>query len=399
VPQAPVIARSASTGTRAGSWGRIIVAGEVALGLTLTVAGALVVGSLTRIWRTDVGFETARVSALQLRLTSAPSAALADEVRELTAAVRRLPGVAGVAATDAPLFAHGGQRMAVHLPPGADPEATVLQQPVTPEYFEALALRLVSGRWPDAGEFERGGAIVVSESAANAYWPGRDPIGQTLEAERGGTFTVAGMVGDVRYLAWDFPPAAAIYVPYSTFARSRTPTLLVRTASVSAPIWTDVLRLVHERRSSIRGVRVRSVDELLGDNVRAYRFDSWLFGGFAGAALLLVGVGTFGLLAMTTGGRVHEMGVRRALGATPGRVVRLLLAEHAAAMAAGLCAGGLISVWTVRLLQRDLYELTIYDPGVWTIAAVTVVATAAAGTLLPAVRASRVSVLDALRVD
>ena len=133
--------------------------------------------------------------------------------------------------------------------------------------------------------------------------------------------------------------------------------------------------------------------------MRPRRFQSWLFGSFAIAALVIVGVGILGLIAMATARRTREMGIRLALGATRDGLIGLLLREQLRAVVLGVIVGSLVSAWAVRFVKVYLYEITPYDPRVWTAAVAAIVATAAIGTLIPSLRASRVDPVQALRVE
>jgi ABC-type antimicrobial peptide transport system permease subunit len=134
----------------------------------------------------------------------------------------------------------------------------------------------------------------------------------------------------------------------------------------------------------------------MGESIRPRRFQSWLFGTLGATAMLLVGVGMFGLHAMATARRTREIGIRVALGSTRDGVIRLLLREQLSAVVGGLVAGGVASAWLVQFLRASLYQTGVYDPAVWVIAIALITTTAIAGTLVPAVRASRVDPVRAL---
>jgi ABC-type antimicrobial peptide transport system permease subunit len=142
-----------------------------------------------------------------------------------------------------------------------------------------------------------------------------------------------------------------------------------------------------------------TLDDLYRDTVSLRRFQSWLFGGFAAAALVVVGVGILGLLAMSAARRRKEVGIRCALGATPAAVTTLMVREQLGAVLLGLLAGGVVAAWAVGFVEGYLYQLTTTDPRVWGTAVASILAMAAAGTLIPAIRASRVDPLQALRSE
>jgi ABC-type antimicrobial peptide transport system permease subunit len=145
--------------------------------------------------------------------------------------------------------------------------------------------------------------------------------------------------------------------------------------------------------------RIQPLRALVHDSVRLRIFQAWLFGAFAVSALVLMGVGVFGLIAMTVGHRGREIAIRTALGSTRARLIRLLVREQFSAVVAGLLAGGLAAAWAARLLKSYVYEITVYDPRVWSAAIAVVTVAAVLGALLPSWRASRHDPMQALRID
>ena len=157
--------------------------------------------------------------------------------------------------------------------------------------------------------------------------------------------------------------------------------------------------LMRAEGADVRAIRAMPLTSMLAETVRRRRFQSWLFGSFALSALAIVGVGVLGLMAMTTARRTREIGLRMALGATRRTVVRLFVREQIAPLAVGVITGLIISAWAVRFVQSYLYGLTPYDARVWIVAVLLVSITATAGTLIPALRASRIDPSPALRID
>ena len=386
-----------ATTTPTSRWGtRTVVAGEIALGLGLTVAGTLAVASLMHIWRNDLGFRPDDVLTVEMRLRMAPADAI-EELDALSYRVRTRPGVLDVGLVDGPLLAHRASQAALLPPTDAALNATVYQQAITPGFLGVMRPRLVAGRMPAAEEFLSGN-VVITEGTANAYWPGRDPIGQTVDSTNGQRFTVAAVVADARYLAWDFPALSFVYVPYGVFARNRTATLLVRTDGRTLPP-LDIANVVSAAGGPVRAVRAQMLTDTLNENIRGFRFQTWLFTGVAAASVILVGVGVLGMVAASASRRTREVGVRMALGATRGRVVRLLLTEQLASVSAGILSGGVIAWWSVDLMRHYVYAVTVHDPRVWIASIAVALSTAAVGTLIPAWRSSRINPTDALRAD
>jgi len=175
--------------------------------------------------------------------------------------------------------------------------------------------------------------------------------------------------------------------------------VFIRTQMSASQTLTEVTHAVGAVDPLISMDRAGTLQELFKDSVRPRRFQSWLFGSFALAALVIVGSGILGLIAMSTARRTREMGIRLALGSTREGLVRLLLREQLRSVAAGVVVGGAVSLWAVRFVQTYLYQITPYDRRVWSATIFVVVATTVIGTVVPSLRASQADPVDALRAE
>jgi ABC-type antimicrobial peptide transport system permease subunit len=211
------------------------------------------------------------------------------------------------------------------------------------------------------------------------------------------TFTVVGVVKDVRWAAWDEVETPTIYGPYALLARQTSSAVLIRTTSSRTRVTADVLRVMDEADPLLRIGRAAQLDDLFVDSVRPRRFQAWLFGSFAFASLFVVGLGIFGQLAMSTARRTREVGIRMACGATRSSIARLILSEQLVPVVVGLIAGGLVAAWASQFVKTFLYQVTSSDPRVWIAATTLILLTAAAGTIVPALRASRTDPIQSLR--
>jgi putative ABC transport system permease protein len=382
--------------TRVRSTGRMLVVSlQVALGLTLALGGALLVGSLVRVWQTDPGFRTDKLLVLQARTPSGSTQVQARAIEAFLTTVRRVPGAAVAGATQSPILTGGSFMNAF-----AD-GATVA---VTPGFFEATGLTLLDGRWLTPEEIASGAAVaVVSERVARRVGKGERVIGREIRgfvemAPR--PFTVVGVVADAHFGSWDRDGSGQIYGSYVlTATNQNVVTVVVQTGARPGAVLASLLPMIKNTAGDVQVTSVASAADLLDESIRQRRLESWLFGSFAVAALAIVDVGVFGLMAMTTARRTREIGVRMALGASSHAVVALLMREQLVAVVVGLGAGALVSRWAVSFVTTYLYQLTGYDRRVWGIAVALIVATAALGALVPALRASRLNPVAALRVD
>jgi predicted lysophospholipase L1 biosynthesis ABC-type transport system permease subunit len=240
---------------------------------------------------------------------------------------------------------------------------------------------------------------VVSDNLARAYWPGREPLGQTL-AGPDRTVTVIGVVQDVRVAGleerWH---TAEIYVPMASGAPQRDRVLLLRVAGDGNDVARAAALAIRQALPQIMVTRADSMQGALLGTVQMRQFHSVLFGAFACAALVLFGVGVFGSIAMNTAARSREIGVRMALGARAGRVRRMIIRENLAPVLAGLLLGALVAWWMTRFIATFLYGVSEHDPRVWALSAGFIIVTALAAAWFPARRASRLDPLMVLRTE
>jgi putative ABC transport system permease protein len=395
----PVLAETGGATERAGSWRRAVLIGvQVALALVMALAGSLLAGSLLRVWQEDPGFAADRATRIRL---SVPKDFDLVAIHELLSAVSRVTGVVAAGGMDEPFLERAATGSSFDPPAGADVDGRgdVEQLSVTSGFFRAAGLRPIEGRLPTDEEFDTGQPIIViSKKVAGSYWPGRSALGRTLNAN-GRPFEVIGVVPDARYRALDMDSDGEIYSPLAATQRPGLANVIVAFEGDTKRGLASVLGDMAARFPRIRVVRAESLSEALGISVQSRRFRTWLFGSFGAAALVIAGTGILGLVAMTTSRRTREIGVRIALGATPRGVVRLMLQEQLTTVLVGLAVGGLIAAWSVRFVESYAYKLSIYDLRVWAAAVAALVVVTAVGVLVPAVRASHIDPIRALRVQ
>ena len=405
----PGHARSVTGQARSLSW-RLVVMAQVALALVLTIGGSLLVGSLLSVYARTPSINTDNVLSIPVQFLGmtttvgreAPERAV--RVEALLERVRTLPGVDAVALTGYDLLEHAYQGSFFTPPATAltTRKATVLHA-VTADFYRIVQPHLVAGRFPTALETAGNDpVIVVSERVASIYWPNASALGQTLtnKAQRDKTamtFTVVGVVKDVRWAAWDEEELPTIYGPYALLARQSSSAVLIHTTANRSRVTADALRVMGEADPLVRTGRVAPLDDLFVDSVRPRRFQAWLFGSFAVASLFVVGLGILGQLAMSTARRTREVGIRMACGATRASIARLILGEQLVPVIVGLITGGVVAAWAVRFVKSYLYQITSSDARVWVAATSLILLTAAVGAMIPAFRASRTDPIQSLR--
>jgi predicted permease len=380
---------------------RMVVMSQVAGAFVLTILGALVVSSLLMVYANDRPIRTHGVLAIGTRLMGQGGNTMA-RLDPIIERLRRVSGVRAVAATSAQLLA-GSTGSSLFTPPkgaAADRRLDVYFQGVTEDYFQVLEPQLITGRTPTPAELRANEPlIVVSERLARSYWPSAAAVGEIIGRSRDmRRYTVVGVVRDVPWSSWD-TEVAAIYAPYDLVSRFSYATFLVRTDGQTGRVMADALDAVRDADPFAQSSSAATLDALFRDSVRTRRFRSWVFGSFSAAALAVVGVGILGLMAMSTARRTKEIGIRCALGSTRQGVIRLIIMEQSAAVAAGLVVGGVVSAWAVTLVKSYLYGVTSSAPGVWVLAGGLIIAATVLGAIVPAWRASRTDPVQALRVD
>jgi len=268
----------------------------------------------------------------------------------------------------------------------------------TPSYFETMGIALKAGRlFDDHDDANPQSVVLVNETIARKFWPGESPVGKRIKLganpERLPWITVIGVVGDLRHGGLDVDPRAEIYRPYAVNPLG-APILVIRTGGDPAPVVNSLAATV---RSVAAGVPAYNV--YLMDTLAERRFVMWLLTGFGVAALLLAGVGIYGTVAQSVVQRRQEIGLRMALGASPGAALRLVFGHGIRLAGLGVLFGCAAALALTRLIRKLLFEVQPLDPVAFLSAALVLASFAAAACYVPARRATRVDPLVALRQD
>jgi putative ABC transport system permease protein len=414
-------------GGRTGSAGarqRRIFAGLVtmqfACAVVLLASGGLLIRSFMRLMATDPGFRTDHVISAA---TSLPPSSYPDgpSIRafytRLLERVRQQPGVAAAgAATDLPLTVRERRTFTIENPPPASVALshTIANDWVLGGYFDALGVRVVRGRsLSDVDTAASELVVVINETLAARFWPGEDPVGRRIAwgsaKTHGAWMRVVGVIGDIKQAGLAAPTEPATWQPWAQVpdgAVAGNPTgifrglkLMVRTQVPPASLVAAIRQEIRTLDPSLPMTGVQTLDEIVGASAAPQRFNAALLGGFAGVALLLAALGIGGVLAISVSRRTHEIGIRLALGADAGAVVRMVIRQGMTLVAAGLVIGLPCAFAATRLLRTLLFETAPHDLVSFAAAAVILCAVALAACAAPALRASRVSPITALRID
>ena len=235
---------------------------------------------------------------------------------------------------------------------------------MTPDFFRAAGVTLVRGRGIAAQDQPSGPAVmVVNQAFVARYFPGEDPIGRRVLFGRDAAHEIVGVVADMRYRSVEAPADPTFYLPLTQNAE-RWPFLSFTVwsdgdAAATAGLLRDAIRAADPNQAV---TRLRSYDEIVSTALSARRFNTTLVVLFAGAALLLAGVGTYGVMALAVSTRTRELGVRAALGARPADLLRLVVGQGARLTAMSVVLGVGAGLLMTRLMSAMLYEVTPRDP-------------------------------------
>ena len=378
---------------------------EVALTLVLLVGSGLFMRSFINLLSVDRGFATEGVIAFDLSTPGAqyPTPELRTQFfRTVIERLSALPGVTGAGFVNERPLGGGGVNGGIPIegmtfPPGQGAQAE--KRIVSPDYFKTLGIGVVEGRtFTDRDSAGNEPVTVVSESFARRYFPDAPALGRRIgfNWDLQGTQTIVGVVADIKHYGLDDPPLPTVYVSYL-----QRP---LDAAGVVVKTTGDAAALVPAIRDTIRGidrdrplVSLETLDDSVAASVALRRFLLWLAAGFAGLALVLAATGIFGVVSYAARARTREFGIRIALGAESGTIVRLAAAHGIVPVAAGLVLGAGASLLATRALHAQLYGVAPADPLTFAVVIVGLGTVGAAACLLPALRTVRLNPVAALR--
>ena len=408
--------------------GALVVA-EISMAVVLLIGAGLMIRSVRNLLTLDPGFNPASVLTLRVNIprATAPAAAappapsaqtgtpatppapppLVVQARSLAERVRAVPGVvAATLSNDLPLDGSAG---AVFYTAEGQPAVNAQNSPraylhaVSPDFFATLGIPLPQGRTFTENELTpQSTAVIVSDDVVKRFWPGQDPIGKRIKFgpvdSTNPWRTIVGVAGNVKYRGLPENPTKDpdIYMPFVD--RNTGVAIAVRTAGAPTAVAGGVRAAIRGADPSITVYSVRSMDELIGAQTAQSRFIMWLMGAFAAIALALAVIGIYGVMSYLVAQRTREIGVRLALGAVAGDILRLLVGNGARLIGVGIVIGVVAAFALERLVSTLLFGVTALDA-----AAAAAVAVLAAVALLacyvPALRATRVSPIHALRYE
>jgi putative ABC transport system permease protein len=406
----PDLANALKEGARGASAGRgrqrlrsVLVVAEVALAVVLLVGAALFIGSFITLMRIDPGFNPEGVLTAQVSPRFEPGPTPRDSSAAFLQIVERVsqaPGVLHASMISGGMPLGGSMSVTSITVPGKkienDPGISIRR--VTPEYHKALQIPLRSGRLFEPTD--RKGAVnvvIINEAAAALYFPGENAVGRSVHIQNADR-TIVGVVGNVHQSSLETEPRTEAYVPMAQL-NVLSGELVIRTTGDPHSVVPAAKAAVLEALPDVPLRNVRSMEEVLATRVAQRRLNMLLLGLFGLLGLVISAVGIYGVMAYVVSQRTREIGVRMALGATRGNVMRMVLRSASLMVAAGLVLGGLGAWYLSSAAKTFLFRLDSNDPRAFAVALVSLSIAALLASAIPARRAASVDPMEALRAE
>jgi putative ABC transport system permease protein len=388
----------------------VLAAAEIAIAMVLLLAASLLIRSFARLTSVSPGFDVQQIVNADISLPRfqypGPTqwAAFSDD---LLARIQAEPGLQDAAIVVPRPIADGFLNLGfdiVGVPrASAGASQTLNFVSVSPAYFRVMRIPLLAGRAFDQHDVASSPRVaVISAAMATTYFPKQNPIGQRLRSglppDDGTVREIVGVVGNVRDVGLAKDPGPMMYVPYgqSPFWGAN---FVVRTSLDLASVAATIRRDVRQIDKDLPVTGVSSMPDVIGASVAQPRFRTFLLGLFAAMALVLAATGIFGVIAYSVSCRTNEIGIRVALGASRGAILRMVLREGLVLTAAGLAIGVPSALAASRLVEQLLFDVSAHDPATLAVVAVGLAVVATIAGYIPARRALRVDPLVALRYE
>ena len=387
-----------------------LVMGEVAMALVLLIAAGLLIKSVMRLRDVNPGFnpENQLTMGLVLPRTKYPKSsqwlAFYNQLNERLAA---LPGVKSSGFTSVLPFSGNfdGRGLAVEdHPKPRGQEISVDLYIATPAYLQTMAIPLLKGRALAEQDTDTAPLVaLINDTMARELWPDQEPLGKRIkfpgsEKNPQPWRTIVGVVGDVKQYGLDRKDPMQIYLPEAQFPTQFT-TLVIHTSSDPKNLIAAVRSEIHEMDKDQAVYNIVTMEQLLADSISLRRFSMLLLMIFAGVALVLAGVGIYGVISYSVTQRTHEIGVRMALGASRRDIIRLVVRQGMTMTLAGVGIGLVATLALTRVMESLLFGVSATDPATFIIISVVLTSVALGACFVPARRATRVDPMVALRYE
>jgi predicted permease len=409
------------TGFRNGSFRSVLVVTEIALALVLVIGSALLVRTYLKLRAVDPGFDTHNTLTMSMSISGnrfQTSASVAQIIRQGTERIKAIPGVVEAATGNGlPLQgAFGIPFDIVGRPKGKAPfTGGAGYYSVSSGFFEAFKIPLLHGRtFTDHDDASAPGVIIINEAFAKQYWPQGDPLRDRLQKAPGSgppfaepSRQIIGVVGNTRDGGHTREPFPTMYIPLAqmpdgeTALNSRVAPLwwIVRTKGAPHALDTQVTSALRETTGGLPVAHIRTMDEINRLMISQQRFNMLLLTVFGASGLLLAAIGIYGLMAFSVQQRTQELGIRMALGAQPSQLRNMVLRQGMVLTVFGVLIGIVVAFWLTRFLASFLFGVKAWDPLAFILTPLLLGVVALAAAWIPALRATRIDPMRALRFE
>lgn len=391
-----------------------LVVSEIALALLLLMSAGLMINSFLRLQQVNPGFDPQRVLTMRISLPESQypeSRQVTAFYRQLLERLRSVPGIQSVGTvtrlplsgqnSDASFDIEGRPQMPSEVDFNSD------YRFVSPDYFKAIGMRLLKGRYFTAADDEHApGVVIINESMARRYWPGEDPIGKRISdgLPQSLWLTIIGVVEDVKHHGLNNPTRAERYLPdaqmnYSHLGVWRARTIVVRTASDPLGVIGAVKEEVRSLDNDLPVSNVKTMEQVISTSLERPRFTMLLLVIFSGVALILAAIGIYGVMSYSVIRRTHELGIRMALGAQPKDILKLVVRQGFAMVITGVAIGLIGAFVVTRVLSSLLYGVSTTDPMTFAAVVLLLMTVALLACYVPARRATKVDPIEVLRYE
>ena len=389
---------------------RLLVASELALSVVLLIGAGLLIRSFARVQSVPPGFDPQSVLTLEVTMTGKKyndASAILGAYRQLWEQLRSLPGVtAAGGVTSLPLsqmFAWGPITVEGRVPPAGEEFINADMRMVGGDYFRAMEIPLVAGRWFDSRDtLENPRVTVIDERMARDLWPGEDPIGKRLRtgalSSSAPWITVIGVVGAVKQYTLEGDSRIAMYLADTQYPR-RAMNVVLRSQTAPAALSGAVRGVIKQFDPDLPIYNVRTMEERVGESLARRRFAMQLLTLFAIVALGLATIGIYGVMAYLVSQGTRELGIRLALGATPQGIAWLIGRQTAMIAGVGVAVGVIAAFILTRFMQTLLFDVHHLDPVTFVGIAAFLGAVAMLAGHVPAMRAARIDPVVSLRAE
>ena len=396
-------ARESGLSVRRDALRGALVIGELAVSLPLLIGAGLLVRSFARILEVPPGFNPNHVISMHL---SAEGVRYQDHAQRvqfvnlLEQRVRALPGISSEGMVTAlpltPAVGWGGVNVEGYVPPPNQPEIQVDKRLTSVDYFSTMQIPLMRGRWFTPDDMEKTTSVIVDEKMAHFFWPHSDAIGKHVRSNsKEPWLTIVGVVGVVKEYGLDEDTRMVMYLP-----NAGTSTYLVaRTTSDPARMAETIVAQIHGIDPEIPVYDVATMDQRLNDSLARQRFSMTMLAAFAAFAMVLAAVGLYGVMAYLVEQGTGEIAIRMALGAQRKSVLAMILRQGMFLACAGILLGITGAALLTRLMESLLFHVSIHDAVTFSSVTSLLLGVALASCLFPALKATRVQPMEALRVD